>query len=312
MATARTILRDHPDYRIELIVPEQIDPDLAGKLLVGFGPINSGFDDPGFGEVLSEKIGVAYAAVRQRKGTQYQLLSREVMTEVFGDLHDRYELFFYGSSVGAYCAAYFARPLGANFLALSPRIPTHPLTSLRISTKFPTAGYHHVPVYEGDAPSGAPRQIVAYDPDNHVDSFYVDTDLALAFPELEVHRLPNAGHYTARALMLSQTLKPAVLDFLTHRPLRLTVDSDAVVLWHNDRFSSMLAKRKFGLASEHLEVLMRNQDAETTAQHVRAMNLATAEAAEAAARRKQTAASAPAAPAHKKSFAARVKRRLTR
>lgn len=113
-----------------------------------------------------------------------------------------------------------------------------------------------------------------YDPDNAVDRFYAHTDLAAAYDDLEIHEITNAGHYTARALMLSGALKGIALDFLAGRELTVVLDAEASVAWHEERFYSMLKKRKFGLASENLEVLMRNQDPARIAEHVRALNAA--------------------------------------
>lgn len=272
MGTETIVAADSDDYRIEIEIPDEPAPGFEGKMLVGCGEIGSGLDTPGFGKQVADRLGVPYAALKQRNRTQYQYLTREVVTDAFSRVAGDYDLYFYGTSIGGYSAAYYSRPLGANFLALSPRLPTHPITNRRIAIGFKTPGYLHAAIYSGDAPSSAARRVVLLDRENTVDDFYVRTDLAVAYPDLEVHHVANAGHYTPRALLLSGMLKSVVVEFLQGRPLTIDVNDDAILAWNEERFYLNLERKRFGHASEHLEVLLRNQSPEQIEKHVRAMN----------------------------------------
>lgn len=265
----RSVLVDHDDYRLELVVPDHVDPDYDGKLLVGFGEIGSSLEGEGFGEALAARLGIAYVAVKQRRRTQYQFLSRKVVAEALTGLGS--ELYFYGTSIGGYCAAYYARPLGANFLALSPRVPANPVTKRRLAIEFATPGYLHEAIYAGpDLRAG--RHVVVLDRGNSVDDFYLRTDLSIAYRDLEVHDVPGAGHYTPRALLLSKSLKSTVIAFLQDEPIKFTVDQQAVIAWNEERVYRLINEKRFGHASEHIEVLLRFQGREDIERHMRALN----------------------------------------
>lgn len=243
---------------IEHIVPETINKSFAGKVLVGFSEIGSGLESVGFGERLAEKLGISYIKVNQLRGSQYQYLTRDEFSSTISSISGSEELFFYGTSLGGYCAAYYARPVGANFLALSPRIPAHPVTNRRLAVKFKSPGFMHDYVYEGDAKEyqGA-KQHVLLDRGNSVDNFYVETDLRLAFEQLAVHDVPFAGHYVPRALLLCKQLKRVVTQFLSNQEIEFSVDQKSIILWHQHKMLERISEKKYGHASEHLEVLVR-------------------------------------------------------
>lgn len=265
------VIVDHADYRIELTVPDQVASEYEGKLLVGFGEIGSSLDGKGFGQELAGKLGIAYAAVKQRALTQYQFLPRTVVTEALSGLG--YELFFYGTSIGGYCAAYYARPLGAHFLALSPRVPAHPVTKRRLAIDFTTPGYKHEALYEGPG-AGRGRHVILLDRGNGVDDFYLRTDLSIAYGDLEVHDVAGAGHYTPRTLLLSGALKSTVVSFLRGEEIEIVLDNDAVIAWNEERVYSLIDQKRFGHAIEHIEVLLRFQRPVDIERHVRALNAA--------------------------------------
>lgn len=131
VTVGKITLADDENYRI--VFSENTSPNgkYKRKILVGFGEIGAGIDSQGFGSLLAEKLGISYIAVNQAKRTRYQFLSRESLTMALAPLQRDYDLYFYGTSLGGYAAAYYGRPLGANFLALSPRLPIHPITDKR-------------------------------------------------------------------------------------------------------------------------------------------------------------------------------------
>lgn len=267
------VLLDGNDFRVKIEVPDRIGPGFDGRILVAFGEVGSDLDSPGFGSQTCEKLSIPYISVHQRKRTQYQYLSREVLSETLAPWSERFELFFYGTSLGGYCAAYYSRPLGARFLALSPRLPVHPVTDLRIPIRFKNAGFMHDMLYEGFDPNPSARRVVLLDKSNSVDRFYVETDMALAFSMLEVHDVPHAGHYVPRALLLSGILKSILLQFLRDESVTVEVAQERVLNWHVQRFHSSLDRGRYGHAIEHLDVLLQCQSPSQYASLVRELNL---------------------------------------
>lgn len=272
LGNMKTVLDENSKYKIILTEPDQPCPEYAGKILVGFGEIGSGLDSAGFGSVLAEKLGIKYITVNQAKRTQYQYLTRDRLESVLNPIRESNELYFYGTSLGGYAAAYYSRPLGANFLALSPRLPVHPITDRRIPIRFRSEGYLHEPMNSGSAPSNHGRKIVLFDPKNSVDSFFVRTELRTSYPELEEHFVKNAGHYVPRALLLSGSLRKLVVDYISNEEIEVILNDLDILKWHRSRFYQNLEKKRFGHASEHLEVLLENDSREQIDEYTTSLN----------------------------------------
>ncbi|WP_300343097.1 hypothetical protein [Nesterenkonia sp.] len=279
-AASPEVLASGKDYRIEYHAPPAAAaPAYEGRVLVGFGEIGSGLQSPGFAQKIAADLGIAYIAVKQRHKTQYQFLSREIFQEAVAPWSASHELYLYGTSLGGYCAAYYARPVAAHFLALSPRIPAHPVTSRRLPIRFTSPGFLHEDIYDGGVPDVSSRKVVLLDPQNRVDRFYVDTDLAVAFDDLEIHHVMHAGHYVPRALLLSGCLKQTLTAFLRDETINLRIDTAAVLQWHEERFGLLVDQRRFGHAIEHLEVLLPEVSADRQAELIRTLNTAMRRAA---------------------------------
>lgn len=272
MTVEKRTLADDENYRIVFTENTRPNEKYRKKILVGFGEIGAGIDSQGFGSVLAGKLGISYVTVNQAKRTQYQFLSRESLTAALAPLQTNYDLYFYGTSLGGYAAAYYARPLGANFLALSPRLPIHPITDKRIPIRFRNSGYLHSPMDDGFLKHKISNQVVLYDPHNSVDSYYVQTEIMNAYPEAEYHVVANAGHYVPRALLISGALKNVVTSFLDNDEISFVLKEDEILEWNRARFKINLEKKRFGHASEHLEVLIAHESPAAISRYTRELN----------------------------------------
>lgn len=272
MTIEKRTLADDDNYRI--VFSENTNPseNYKGKILVGFGEIGAGIDSQGFGSLLAGKLGISYITVNQSKRTQYQFLSRQSLMSALSPLLSDYDLYFYGTSLGGYAAAYYSRPIGANFLALSPRLPIHPITDKRIPIRFKNSGYLHSPMDDGILSNKKSKQVVLYDQRNSVDSYYVHTEVMNAYPDAEYHTVANAGHYVPRALLISGALKNIVTSFLGDAEISFSLKDDEILEWHRSRFQLNLEKKRFGHASEHLEVLLANESSDQISRYTRALN----------------------------------------
>lgn len=207
--------------------------------------------------------GIEYVYVAQRKGTQYQKLSRERFAEELARHFADSRYYMYGTSLGAYCAAYYSRNVGASFLALAPRLPAYPGTSRLMPVKFKNEGYFHEPIYEGGSPGRvSANRHVLFDERNVTDSVFARTSLAMAYPEAVYHHVEAAGHYVPRALQLSGQLKRVAGDFLNDRKITYELDVAAILDWHEERFQAQLAKGRLGYALEHYTVLIQQRPSE--------------------------------------------------
>lgn len=95
-----------------------------------------------------------------------------------------------------------------------------------------------------------------------------------AYPEAEYHAVANAGHYVPRALLISGALKNVVTSFLDDEEISFVLNDAEILEWHRSRFMLNLDKKRFGHASEHLEVLLAHEPPTEISRYTRALNAA--------------------------------------
>lgn len=211
----------------------------ADTLVVTFGEIDSKLTPTGFASELCFKSGVDHVYVAQRPRTQYQFLSREQLLSTLSYVSRGKRVVMYGSSLGAYCAIYYAGVLNADALAFSPRVPAHPAIDSIMDHGFRNRGFRHSQLHSGERTKG--RVVIFFDPDNHIDSFYVNSFVRPAYPSASYHEIKGAGHYTARALALSGELKRFAQRFFEGKPeTNYSLDYRAILNWQTRAASRRL------------------------------------------------------------------------
>lgn len=176
-------------------------------LAVVFTPMHVlGVDKPGFAEEFLRKNGVDVLSIQRRGETWYQDLSRRMFEKILAPLRKRYQrIVFYGSSLGAYAALYYARD--EHVLAFSPRIPIHPeYRDFGRSADINNAPFVHDPL------GYTPNAVIVYDPMNEWDRTFVQNEVRA--PKAAFYPVPFAGHSAITYLGEAKQLPRIVLEYI--------------------------------------------------------------------------------------------------
>ena len=221
----------------------------AATIVITFGEVDSSLSNTGFASQLCFDSNVDHIYVAQKVGTQYQYLSQEKLLSVVKEVIKGKKVITYGSSLGGYCAIYYAGVLNADVLSFSPRIPAHPAIDILMQQRFKNRGFKHLEIVDGSLTSG--RVKVFYDPDNYIDDYYVKCFVKPAYPNAELCRIVGAGHYTARALAVSGCLKKVVKGFFFGGDETFSVDHAALLDWNKKIIKARLRRGKLQHAIEN-------------------------------------------------------------
>lgn len=176
-------------------------------LAVVFDPMKTvGIDQPAFSEMFLRNHGVDVLAIQRRGETWYQDLSRRTFDNILKPLRKRYNrIVFYGTSLGAYAALYFARD--EHVLAFSPRIPAHPdYRKFAKKADLNNAPFVHDPL------GYTPNAVIIYDPMNGWDRQFVDNEVRA--PKSALFPVPFGGHSVITCLNDAKILQGVALDYI--------------------------------------------------------------------------------------------------
>src|SRR5690625_4602369 len=232
----------------------------SNKCIITFGEIDSNMEESGFGSEMIMSTGFDHIYVAQRKHTQYQFLTAEDFSSIINDVINGKDVYTYGSSLGAYCAIYYGGAINANILAMSPRIPAHPVINKLMGKRFKNKGFLHKEL--NDEKKTNKKVSILYDKHNYIDHHYVEVFLKSTYPNAQYSHVKNAGHYTARALLLSDQLKNVALDFFNDKELEFKLKRDKILDWHIEKVKNRIEKGKFSHAQENIDVLLSSEKAQ--------------------------------------------------
>lgn len=252
MGWTKQVLKRGKGYKVTCYASEMPQD----RCVITFGDIDSNMEDKGFAYDLLESAGVDHIYVSQLKRTQYQLLSAEAFSDIVSEFIDGKKVYAYGSSLGGYAALYYGGAVNARVLAMSPRIPAHPVIDQLMCRRFQNKGFKHNEIY--DSPKTTQRVALFYDPLNRIDGHYVNFYINFAYPEAQHYHVKSGGHYSATALQLSEALKRVVIDFIGDRKLTYVLDEQKILAWHINNVKERLEGRRFYHALEGLEVLLQS------------------------------------------------------
>ncbi|GAB3805759.1 CapA family protein [Virgibacillus kimchii] len=257
MEYKKRILESTKNYKITYYTNGYLQ---SKKCIITFGEIDSNMEESGFGSELVMSTGFDHIYVTQRKHTQYQFLSAEDFSSIIKNVINDKDVYTYGSSLGAYCAIYYGGAINANILAMSPRIPAHPVVNKLMGKRFKNKGFRHKELTE--VKKSNQKVTIFYDKKNYIDRHYVDVFLKPTYPNANYYHLENAGHYTARALLLSNQLKKVALNFFNDKALEFQLKEDKILDWHIEKTKNRIEKGKFSHAQENIDVLLSSERAQ--------------------------------------------------
>lgn len=253
MSYTKHILASSKNYKITKYVNNERK---TNKCVISFGEIDSTLDDEGFGKKFVMSLGLDFIYVAQKRYTQYQYLTAEKFESIVKESIENMEVYTYGSSLGGYCAIYYGGIINANILAFSPRIPAHPVIDKLMGKRFKNKGFYHKEIF--DAKKTKNRVCIFYDENNFIDNYYIKNFVQRTYPNGDFFHVKNAGHYTARALLISQELKNVATNFFFDKEIDFTLDEPKILDWHIQTAKRRLANGKLPSAQENLEVVLNS------------------------------------------------------
>jgi hypothetical protein len=207
MGVSKEIIADEQGYRI-VYYRHAVKPN---KLIITFDPHGHDIRDAGFGCDVSLESGFDNIFISHRFNSQYQELSLDQFASHVLPFIEGYEVYTYGSSLGGYCAIYYAGAVNARAIALSPRNSAHPSISSPL--------FSHVSFAHSDcvmSPSSMYPPTILFDHVQEVDRKFIQDFIVPAYPEARLVDMPYAGHLIAEALLEVGLLKAVVLDIINH------------------------------------------------------------------------------------------------
>ncbi|MBS7824938.1 hypothetical protein J7547_06900 [Wohlfahrtiimonas chitiniclastica] len=151
-----------------------------------------------------------------QNNNQYQELSYDDFQDIISPYVKNKKVFLYGSSLGGYCAVYYAGAVNGTAIAAAPRNSLHPALSLKQDSTF-----KHTELIDKEL-STQPIYIFI-DPHQSKDIYYLDNHILPAYPHSTVLRFEYAGHevltHISRTKQLSKILDAIVRndkDFLNN------------------------------------------------------------------------------------------------
>lgn len=125
---------------------------------------------------------------------QYQELSFEDVEKYVYPIVRNHEVFLYGSSLGGYCAVYYAGAVNGTVIASAPRNSAHPILveTSENKSKFDGKNFKHL---KFDDNKKTDKDIyIYYDPYVKEDSYFIEKLIKNSFKNLHLIRCDFAGH----------------------------------------------------------------------------------------------------------------------
>lgn len=228
------ILIEHDDYQITF----HPGGAQAEKLVCTFGGQPSGLDRKGFGTDFALSRGYSTIYIAQRHGTQYQKLPLDVFRDAILPMIDGYDVFAYGSSLGAWAALWYGGTINARIIAAAPMLPAHP--ALRNSA------YTDIFVNQldlRDAPAGDHPPLIFYDPERPPDRIMVEDVIMPARKSAQIIPLPFAGHTILVTLSAAGLLKDVICGVIErHELIPFDLPTQDSAIWHREKGRAMSTK----------------------------------------------------------------------
>lgn len=140
----------------------------------------------------------------------YQELDFSTFKTLVEPLTEGKKVILYGSSVGGYCALYFAGAVNGKVIAAAPRNPAHPELINRFSSEFGsnTVIYRHINMRYN--PRTNKSIYIIYDPFVEVDVFYITELVKPIYPNVNLIESKHAGHQVLYHLNITNQLASLV------------------------------------------------------------------------------------------------------
>lgn len=237
---ATKIIGDEAGYQITWHSPESVNQ--TKPVVITFATIRDDKANSGFGTNFLLKHGYETIYVSPSKYSNFQRLSKEEFLELVWPYIVGREVFTYGTSIGGYAAVYYGSVIGANIIAMAPRLSIYPELLINFPevndntyVKRATTPYAHEPLSDVDACLlHEKKAYIIYDTELGPDRFFAEKQVKLALPHASYYSL-NFGLHDIPALLLQAGV---LKDFL------LTALDKAQPTWPLDLSDAAMVLRK--------------------------------------------------------------------
>ena len=181
------------------------------KTFIVFNGSGSSKEDVPFGLRFLTENGFNVVACLQ-DNNQYQELSFKNMEEHVYPIVSEHDTYLYGSSLGGYCAVYYAGAVNGTVIAGAPRNSAHPLLIKKMgnSLSYDIDSFKHL---DFKFNSKTKKNIyIFYDPYVNADSFFINSLIKDNFKELSLITCKHAGHEVFYHLNKTKQLKEIIKD----------------------------------------------------------------------------------------------------
>ncbi len=163
------------------------------KTFIVFNATGTTKNQPPFGLNYLIKKGYNVVACLQNND-QYQELSFEDMKEYVAPIIKGHEVYLYGSSLGGYCAVYYAGAVNGTVIAAAPRNSAHPLLIDYSKNQSPYLKEDFKHLNFSDNKTTNKSVYVFYDPYEKKDLLFIESLIKNVFDNLYLIRCDYAGH----------------------------------------------------------------------------------------------------------------------
>lgn len=230
----------------------------SDKLLISFGGLPSSKTWVGFGSDFAIKSGYHHIFAAQAPGSQYQELSLETFCNAVMPVCEGKDVYTYGSSLGGYCAIYYAGVINAQAIAAAPKNSAHP--SLKHNLKKPIEFKHRELV---DAPKSKKEPIIIFDPYQREESRFIDKLILPAYPDAKLVKVEFSGHLVLQVMSNHKVLKDFMHGVIDEGSVPAIVyDAEACYIWNYEKARVLYREGDFSGAAKYLEnsILLKDVD----------------------------------------------------
>ncbi len=195
-------------YKIDLY---DVNSDIT---FIVFNATNSTKETEPFGLKFLLSRGYNVIACKQNNN-QYQELSFEIFKEVVSPHVMNKKIFLYGSSLGAYCAVYYAGAINGTVIAAAPRNSAHPvMINFDKSKLYLAENYFHKDIIEN--PKTDKKVYIFLDPHQKRDVYFIDAFIEPVYKNsMTVLKFNYAGHEVLYHLNSIKELSK-IIDFIVN------------------------------------------------------------------------------------------------
>lgn len=234
---SQTVLADAPGH----LITYHRNSAPTDKLIISFGGLPSKKTATGFGSKFSLNQGWDHIFVAQEAMTQYQQLSIAEFQDAVSLIASEYDVFTYGSSLGAYAALYYGGSVNARIISAAPKNSAHPLV---LQKRFAHLGFHHQELK--DVPRSVHQPVVLFDPHRRDEARFIQKLVVPAYPDLHLVELPYAGHTVLETMKQMGSLKPFIEAYVErHELIDVAVEEGGLSVFPAERGRAAFGARDY-------------------------------------------------------------------